>query len=400
MVYLSVMGRKILLVVLFYFLSGVPLGFFYSFIPVQLRSQGVELSTIGLVSLAGLAWSLKPLWAPFIDGYLSRGLWMGIFLLALSLTFLGISLSNPTAEYFFVLLLFLTLSSSLYDTSLDGWFIEHIPREWHGRGNGYRLSAYRVALIASGGLAIALSQVVHHRLISLSFGLLYLSVGLPALFRFKREHRSFPQDATTILSRFAGPFRDLLVRRSALLILSFVFVYKLGDALLGGMVYPFWVDRGFSKAEIGLIASTLGTVLTIVGSLVGGYTTARIGLRRALLYFGLLQALSNLFYAFSALPEVRREAVYLASVVESFTGGLGTSAFLTFLTGLCRKEMASSQYAILSMLFSLSMSLGRGVSGILASTMGYAVFFSLSFLVAILPLILIRSLPLEEAEKA
>ncbi len=397
MIYLKTMNRQrfksFLLVIIFYFFSGLPLGYFYTFLPVQLRAQGVELSTIGLISLAGLSWSLKPLWAPFIDRLLSRTLWMAIFALLLGLNFLILSLDTLKFSIFLLFLLFLTFFSSSFDTALDGWFIEAIPKGLQAQANGLRISSYRVALIVSGGLATALSQFIPPNYIPAFLGALFLLLTLIPL-KFAPSSKVIKEEPKISLSMFIYPFKDFLSRQSGLLILFFVFSYKVGDALLGGMVYPFWVDRGFDRAEIGLFAGTLSTILTIVGALAGGLITGRLGLKKALFFLGFLQAFSNLGYTFSALPNVPKEAVYLASVIESFTGGLGTSAFITFLTSLCRKEEASSQYAILSMLFSLSTTLSRGVSGFLAEALGYVGFFLLTFFIALIPLALIRHLGL------
>jgi PAT family beta-lactamase induction signal transducer AmpG len=397
MIYFKTMKRQrvksFLLVIIFYFFSGLPLGYFYTFLPVQLRAQGVELSTIGLISLAGLSWSLKPLWAPFMDRLLSRTLWMAIFALLLGVNFLILSLSTLEFSIFLIFLLFLTFFSSSFDTALDGWFIEAVPKGLQGQANGLRISSYRVALIVSGGLATALSQFIYPNYIPAFFGILFLAL-FPIPVKFASTTLAIKEEGKIGLSMFIDPFKDFLSRKSGLLILLFVFTYKIGDALLGGMVYPFWVDRGFERAEIGLFAGTLGTILTIAGALVGGMITGRVGLKKALFSLGLLQAFSNLGYTVSALPNIPKETVYLASVVESFTGGLGTSAFITFLTSLCQKEVASSQYAILSMLFSLSTTLSRSLSGFLAEALGYAGFFLLSFFIALIPLTLIRHLGL------
>ncbi|MCI4454042.1 MAG: MFS transporter [Thermodesulfobacterium sp.] len=403
MIYFETMKRQrfksFLLVIIFYFFSGLPLGYFYTFLPVQLRAQGVELSTIGLISLAGLSWSLKPLWAPFMDRLLSRTLWMAIFALLLGVNFLILSLSTLEFSIFLIFLLFLTFFSSSFDTALDGWFIEAIPKGLQGQVNGLRISSYRVALIVSGGLATALSQFIYPNYIPALFGILFLAL-FPIPLKFASTTLAIKEEGKIGLSMFIDPFKDFLSRKSGLLTLLFVFSYKIGDALLGGMVYPFWVDRGFERAEIGLFAGTLGTILTIAGALIGGMITGQVGLKKALFSLGLLQAFSNLGYTVSALPNLPKETVYLASVIESFTGGLGTSAFITFLTSLCRKEVASSQYAILSMLFSLSTTLSRSLSGFLAEAFGYAGFFLLSFFIALIPLALIKHLGLNGYSEA
>ncbi len=145
------------------------------------------------------------------------------------------------------------------------------------------------------------------------------------------------------------------------------------------MIYPFWVDRGFSRAEIGLISGTLGTIFSITGSLIGGWLVKILGLGKALWGLGALQALSNLGYAYAALPGKGKGIVYAASICESFTGGLGTAAFLAFLMRLCRKDVSASQYALLSTLFSLGRTLAGAVSGFGAKHWGYAGFFFFTF---------------------
>ncbi len=372
-----------------YFLSGLPLGFFTTFVPVQLRALEIELSKIGLFYLAGLSWSLKPLWAPFLDRFGKKTFWLILFNFGLFLCFLALSfyITNPERKLFIFFLILLTLFSALYDTALDGWFIEFLPKKFHGKANGIRVSAYRLALIFSGGVAVALSQYLNSHFLVLTLGLFFL---LFPFFILINPSPNPKEDEKASFSNkeffFLYPFKIFWQNKSGFLILVFVFSYKVGDALLGGMVYPFWVDRGFTKTEIGLIAGTLGTLLTILGALVGGFITSRIGVKKALFFLGLAQAFSNLGYFLAALPFVPGEVIYGASILESFTGGLGTSAFLTYLTTLCQKRYASSQYAILSTLFNLSTTLSKGISGVLAQNFGYALFFFISFLVALAPL--------------
>jgi len=297
--------KSFLLVIIFYFFSGLPLGYLYTFLPVQLRAQGVELSTIGLISLAGLSWSLKPLWAPFMNRLFSRTFWMAIFALLLGANFLILSLSTLEFSIFLIFLLFLTFFSSSFDTALDGWFIEAIPRGLQGQANGLRISSYRVALIVSGGLATALSQFIYPNYIPALFGILFLAL-FPIPLKFASTTLTIKKEGKIGLSMFIDPFKDLLSRKSGLPILLFVFTYKIGDALLGGMVHPFWVDRGFERAEIGLFAGTLGTILTIAGAIVGGIITTRAGLKSPffpLVFFKLFQTLGILPQPFPTYQE-------------------------------------------------------------------------------------------------
>jgi PAT family beta-lactamase induction signal transducer AmpG len=167
-------------------------------------------------------------------------------------------------------------------------------------------------------------------------------------------------------------------------VLGFVLLYKLGDASMGPMVKPFWLDRGLSVEEIGFVSTTLGVVASLAGALLGGYWTSRAGIFRALWVFGVFQALSNLGYAAAAATDGGRSAIYLASLLESFTGGLGTASFLAFLMHICDKRHAATEYAFLSALFGFTRTLAGARSGYFAAELGYAPFFALTFVLSFL----------------
>lgn len=388
------MGREKILSPLFwigflYFFSGLPFGFFYTFLPVYLRVEGVDLVKIGLVSSAGILWSLKPLWAPLTDRYGYKSLWMGCSLLGLSLTLSLLTFLDPLSHAFFYTLFVLTFFSALLDTALDGFIIEYIPKDLLGKANGIRLSTYRVALIFSGGIFVALAEFFQFKALFMFLSILCALGGIIILSDKRLKLKPKGEKHFNFITQYLFPLRDLFQRERAFLILFFVATYKIGDALLGGMIYPFWVDSGFSKLEIGFISGTLGSIFTILGSLLGGYLTGKWGIKKALFKLGLLQALSNLGYTVVAHPGMYKKWIYAASIIESFTGGLGTAAFLTFLTALCKKEVSSSQYALLSTLFSLTLVISRSISGFGAKALGYFNFFGLTFFIALLPLILI-----------
>jgi PAT family beta-lactamase induction signal transducer AmpG len=351
--------------------------------------QGVDLVKIGFFSSAGIFWSLKPLWAPLIDKYLYKSFWISIALFGIALSIGLLSLFSPESFLFFLFLFALTFFSALLDTALDGFIIDYISKEELGKANGLRISAYRVALIFSGGILVALSEFLNFKPIFIIFSLLCLFMALLVFLNGELRIKNSSSLNLNIIEQYLAPFKELLKREKIFIIFLFVALYKIGDALLGGMVYPFWVDRGFSRLEIGFISGTLGSLFTILGSLIGGYYTGKLGLKRALLIMGFLQALSNLGYTVVAYPELDRRWVYIASIIESFTGGLGTSAFLTFLTSLCKQNFSSSQYAIFSTLFSLTLVISRTLSGLGAKALGYFTFFGVTFLIALLPLILI-----------
>jgi PAT family beta-lactamase induction signal transducer AmpG len=196
--------------------------------------------------------------------------------------------------------------------------------------------------------------------------------------------------------------RRWLWRPGAVGVFVFVLIYKLGDAAMGPMVKPFWIDRGLGVGEIALVSTSFGMMATIAGALIGGRLTARWGIFSALWILGLAQAVSNLGYtlvawvdpphpvhsvasladALAALGEPGRGLVYAASVFESFTGGLGSAAFLSFLMHVCEKQHAAVQYALLSAVFALSRDVAGAASGWATTRLGYGPYFLLTFALA------------------
>ena len=381
--------KKFSWIAFLYFFSGLPLGLFYTFLPVYFRTQGIDLVKIGLFSSAGIFWSLKPIWAPLVDRYFSKKIWMSLSLFGFSFSLLGLYHFPYTSTLFVFSLFSLTFFSALLDTALDGFVIEWIPEKELGRANGIRVSFYRIALIFAGGLLTAISQYLKFGFIFIFLFLITFAGGFIILASGSLSKTLQKRAILSLKEQYLIPVLELLKRKNFAWVLIFIMLYKAGDALLGGMVYPFWVDKGFSRLEIGLISGTLGSIFTILGSLIGGHYTSKWKLKNSLLIFGIFQAVSNLGYAFCALPFVNKKFIYLASIIESFTGGLGTASFITFLTALCKKEFSSTQYAIFSTLFSFTMVACRTVSGWGAKHFGYALYFFLTFFIAIIPLFFI-----------
>ncbi len=184
-----------------------------------------------------------------------------------------------------------------------------------------------------------------------------------------------------------GALFELLGRPYMIPVLPFILIFKLGDTSMGFMVKPFWVDRGFSASEIGLVSVNIGLALSIAGSLVGGWYTDRAGIFRALWVLGLWQAISNLGYALAAwsipagapLDLSYRALMYSVSALESFTGGLGTAAFLAFLMAIVDRRRSAAEYALLSSVFALSRSVAGWAGGFGAQEFGYALYFFITF---------------------
>jgi len=313
---------------------------------------------------------------------------MGLSLIGISISIFALSFFTPATVSFFIFLFFLTFFSTLFDTASDGFVVEWIPSEILGKANGIRISAYRISLIIFGGGIVAISHYLGFKIIFYILSLITFLSGIFLIFNSFLKVSS-KKVSISFTSQFIEPLKEILKRDRVFLLLFFVLTYKIGDALLGAMVYPFWVDRGFNRLEIGLISGTLGSVFTILGSLLGGYLTSLWSIKNSLLILGFFQSFSNLGYTIASLPYLPKETVYFASFFESFSGGLGTAAFLTFLTNLCKREFSSTQYAVFSTLFNLSLTFSRTFSGYGVSYLGYTYFFLITFFISLPPLFLI-----------
>ncbi|HSQ00912.1 MAG TPA: MFS transporter [Candidatus Dormibacteraeota bacterium] len=396
--------RKLGWVAVLYFAESLPFGVVREVMPVYLRYSGVDLAAIGLYSLMGLPWTFKVVWSPLIDRYGDRRTWMAVCLAVIAIATAALGSIPPTAAVLVgVVMLLIAFASATQDIAIDAYTIGLVEPGEEGSANGVRVTAGRIALIASGGGLVLLSTWLGW---PAAFGVAAGSLALLALLV-----PWAPRVAVSAESRrhWLAPLRDWVARPGATAVFAFVLLYKLGDAAMGPMIKPFWLDSGLSVGEVGVVSSTVGMFATIAGAIAGGRFTDRFGIWRALLVLGLAQALSNFGYAtaawlapphpatsvqtmadiLGAIREPARALIYTASMIESFTSGLGTAAFLSFLMNICDKEHAAVQYAGLSALFGLSRDAAGAVSGWAVQTVGYAAWFTLTVGLAVPALLLL-----------
>jgi len=371
--------RKLTWIAVLYFAEGLPFGIAYDVWPVYFRLHGVSLREIGLMSLLSLPWTWKLLWAPLVDRFGARQHWMTACLLVLggaTIALVPLDPARPDWPLWVVLLVF-TTASATQDIAIDAYAVDIAGPGESGPINGTRVSAARIALLAGGGGMITLSGLTGWQPLWLIVAALFVVLALTAA--------ASPRVPLSTAAR-RDPIRPVLhwlLQWQMVPVVLFVLLYKLGDSTLGRMVKPFWVDRHYSTTEIGLISVTLGVVMTIAGALGGGWFVTRYGIFRSLLWLGLAQLASNLGYVAVAALELPRESIYVASVVESFTQGLGTAAFLSFLMNLCDREHAATQYAVLSALFALTRDVGGAFTGIGVERLGYPAYFAFTTALAL-----------------
>jgi PAT family beta-lactamase induction signal transducer AmpG len=404
------LGRKAVWITAFYFASGFPFGLLQDFVPVYLRTLGVDLAAIGLLSLLQIPYTFKFAWAPLLDWIGTRRQWILAAQIGLALLVPAVVVAAPASFGWlaWVLLLAIAVLSATQDMAVDAFAIEQLDEREYGLANGLRVGAYRVAMIVAGGLLLALGGQAGWRTAFVAAGATMLAVAA-LTFALAPSTRRAPRPAAVSdaadaaagaeprrappaggrLARLAAPvWRPLAALfdgrepRYVAAALLFVLTFKLGDLSLLPMIRPFWVDSGYSPEQIGFIVGTVGMVATIAGALAGGLLTSRLGTFRALWMLGLVQALSNLGYYAAARSGAQLPVMYGAAIVEQFTTGLGTAAFLTFLMDLCDRSFAATQYALLSALFRVGGIVAGALSGYLAESLGFASYFLLTFALA------------------
>jgi PAT family beta-lactamase induction signal transducer AmpG len=371
-------------VVLLSFSSGLPLGVVWFAIPAWMARVGVDIKVIGLFTLAQAPWTFKLLWSPWMDRFpppflgRKRG-WIligQVALFAVTLWLSGVSDHPEVVWVIGALALAMAFCSATQDIAIDAYAVEVLHRDEQGLASGLRTAFYRAAMLVAGGAAITLAAETSWRLVNALIALLYVPFMVVTV--LAPEPESLPSPPRTLKEAVWGPFVGFLAQHRALEILGFVVLYKLGDNLTQSLTGPFLVQTGFDDFDVGLARTTIGQVASIVGTLVGGVLTDRMGLGRSLWVFGFLQLVSNLGYAAVAQVGPNRPVMYAAQAFELGSSGLGQGAFGVLLLRLTQKRFSATQYALLSALFSLPRILAGPVTGVLADAMGWRDFFILT----------------------
>ena len=353
-----------------------------------MKDAGVDLSVIGMMALVGLPYTLKFLWAPFLDRFTlpflgrRRG-WMLVAQIALTASIAGLGRSDPIQNpWMLAFAAFLvTFFSASQDIAVDAYRREDLTDEELGLGSSLYINGYRVGmLLASGGGLIMADHM--------DFSMVYLILAgcmLPGILTTLLT----PEPATpagtprTMREAVVDPLVEYFSRKDAVLILVFILLYKVGDTMASAMTTPFYLDIGFSKSEIGAVVKLFGFWATIAGGLAGGITMLRLGINRSLWIFGFLQAASTA--GFALLANVGYSIPLLSAVIafENLSSGMGTAAYAAFMASITNRKFTATQYALLTSLMGVPRVLASEPTGFLAKNIGWETFFTFCALIAI-----------------
>ena len=364
----------------FGFAAGLPNPLTGSTLTAWLDSTGADLTVIGLFAYVRVPYNIKFLWAPLLDRYrlpfLSRRRgWIALTQLALVVTIGVMGTLDPRNAPWLVaaMAMAVAFSSASQDIVSDAYRTDLLHPEHRASGTAIFVAAYRGALIAAGAGALVLSDHVSWTVVYAVMAALILVSSVVTFIAPPPD--VLPKPPATLVEAVIDPFREFVSRKDAAFFLVIVAFYKIGDGIVSHFLIPFLTDVGFTRTDIGAIQKGFGLGATIVGAMLGGGFVAKWGLRRALIVFGVLQAVANLGYLAVAFTGKSYSVVTVVIGLDHLFNGMGTAAFVALLMTLCNKRFTAFQYALLSSLTTVPKLLLTAPGGWLADNFGWTVFF-------------------------
>ncbi|MEO5345362.1 MAG: AmpG family muropeptide MFS transporter [Magnetococcus sp. YQC-9] len=402
---------KVMVILLLGFFSGLPLALTLSTLSLWLAEAGVSKSSIALFALAGTPYTFKFLWSPLVDRLPIPGLtnrlgqrrgWAVLTQLALIAGILGLGATDPAHDPFWTawFALFVAFWSATQDIVIDAYRVEILEERQYGAGAAMSVLGYRLGMVTSGAgglyLATFWGWFVAYAVMA---GL--MGIGVVVMLLNPEPVRPGVSESATpgVAGRLArvvawlkgaviAPFAEFMGRSGWLLTLLFILLYKFGDALAGVMSGPFYLEMGFSKIEIANVTKLFGLAAVLIGGVVGGILTERLGINKALILCGILQMLSNLMFMLLAEVGYSIPMLIVTIAVENITGGMGTSVFVAYLSRLCHIAYTATQYALLSSFMAFGRTLLASSGGWIAEQISWSGFFFLTTLAALPGLLL------------
>lgn len=375
--------------------SGLPLSLTSGTLQAWMTVAGVDLKTIGIFSLVGLPYTLKFLWSPLMDRFTPPWLgrrrgWVLVTQFGLMAGIAVMGMTSPVDAPLALAALALTVAfvSASQDIVADAYRTDLLPEKERGVGAAVFVTGYRIGMLISGAFALVMSdRIGWQNTYFIMAGL--MSVGICTTL-LGPEPDSVMAPPKSLQEAVTGPLKDFFSRRSSLVMLFLIILYKLGDAYAGTMTTAFLIrGAGFTPTDVGTVNKGLGLLSVIFGATLGGTLMIRFGMFRSLLFFGILQAVSNLSFILLVWTGKSYPAMIFAVAFENFTGGMGTAAFVALLMSLCSARYSATQFALLSSLAALGRVIIAPTSGYVVEMTGWGWFFVITTFTAIPGLVLL-----------
>ena len=390
-------SREMLICVSLGFSSGLPLFILYNLLSAWLKSENVDLKAIGLFALVGFPYTWKFVWSPLMDRFhfpllgRRRG-WMLITQLILLGAIGAMGFFSPATNLTAIVLLsgVIAFLSSSQDIVIDAYRREMLTDEQQGSGTALFVNAYKLSTLVPGSLSLILSDHMSWQTVFAITSLFMLPGILTTL--LIAEPRIYGQPPKSLREAVVLPFREFIHRSGwshALLVLAFIFLYKLGDSMATALATPFYIDLGFTRTQIGLVAKNAGLWASLAGGILGAVCLEKTGVNRGLWIFGVLQAFAIL--GFAALAQIggvstnEYATLLLGAVIglEAFAVGLGTAAFTAYIATTTDPRYTATQFALFTSLAAVPRTFFNAATGYIVAQTGWFVFFLLCFALAL-----------------
>lgn len=408
---------RILSLIFLGFASGLPFGALAEPLSAWLTESGLSKTEIGLFALVSLPYSLKVLFAPFIDRlplpfftrtFGRRRGWALAAQILLMAALATLGTVNPATHASMAALLAaaVAFASATQDTVLDAYRVEILEERQLAAGAASMVTGWRAGQMLAGAGGLILGDMLPWSVVFATLAAFALVGSVTLLLRPEPKPRVDANSAARekvaatwlvqqrwlarpvadalgwLYAACVCPFLDFLRRRGWPAILAFILLYKFGDAVLAVMKVPFFLELGFTKTDIAEVVKIFGLVTILLGGLLGGLVVARIGILRGLLVCGLAMALSNLIFVAQAWVGADLAMLALTVSVENITTGMGTTAFVAYMSSLCNVAYTATQYALLTSLMAFGRTTLSACAGWLADRMDWPTFFVVTTLAA------------------
>jgi len=384
-------SRRMVTCVFIGFTSGMPLYVLIQLVPAWLRSNDVDLATIGLFSVVSLPYTWKFLWSPLMDRFTPpflgrrRG-WAIVTQLALMVAIGMLGMFDPSKSLGAIVgvVFAVSLFSASQDIVIDAYRRELLVDDELGTGNSFFVNAYRLSSLIPGSLALILSDhLPWSSVFWITAGFMGVGVVTSLVIREVSTGALAPQ---TLREAVIEPFREFFARdgwRTAVAILAFMFLYKLGDNMATALATPFYLDMGFSRTEIGAIAKVAALWASVAGSIIGGIVMLKLSINRALWIFGFVQMLTILGFAWLSVRGHDPTALFIVVSAEYLGVGLGTVALIAYIARETSRAFTATQFALFTSFIAIPRTFANASTGFLIEAMGYTTFFLLCTAVAV-----------------
>ena len=389
-------NRKMLICVMLGFTSGLPLFILYNLLSAWLRAEQVDLTAIGLFALVGFPYTWKFIWSPFMDRFQlpllgrRRG-WMFLTQLCLMVVIAAMGFYSPQNDLSMIVFLAGTIAflSASQDIVIDAYRREILADDEQGSGTALFVNAYKISTLVPGSLSLILSDFLSWKIV-FSITALFMLPGLVTSLLI-REPVMYGQPPANLREAVVLPFKEFINRSGwshALTILAFIFLYKLGDSMATALATPFYIDLGFSRTQIGLVAKNAGLWASLAGGILGAVWLEKTGINRGLWVFGVLQAIAILGFALLAKVGVgaaELNTLLLGFVIglEAFAVGLGTAAFTSFIATTTDARYTATQFALFTSLSAVPRTFFNALTGFIVAETGWFHFFLICFALSI-----------------